>query len=95
MAYVMIRHKVGNYANWKRAVKSHAKWRKESGEKCFYVCRGSKNPNDLLVWCEWDTAARAKKFIRSAKLRQAMKDCGVVGKPEVSFWDKMEDLSAR
>ena len=58
MAYVMIRHKIGNYAKWKRAVKAHAHWRKQHGEKCFYVCRNDKNPNDLLVWCEWDTAAK-------------------------------------
>lgn len=94
MAYILIRHKVANYAKWKRGVKAHAKWRRASGEKCFYVCRSSKNPNDLLVWCEWDTAARMKKFAKSAELRQAMKSVGVVGKPEVSFYNKMEDLSA-
>jgi quinol monooxygenase YgiN len=95
MFFVMVRHKVANYAKWKRVVDSHAKWRKEAGEKCFYVCRSSKSPNDLLVWCEWANAARAKKFVRSPKLRVAMKAAGVVGKPEISFWDKMEVLSVR
>jgi hypothetical protein len=95
MSYVMVSHKVANYAKWKRAVNSHAKWRKESGEKCFYVCRSSKSPNDLLVWCEWDTPARLKKFFRSAELRKAMKGGGVIGKPEVSFYDKMEVLSVK
>ena len=93
MSYVMISHKVANYAKWKRVVKSHAKWRKASGEKCFYVCRSRERPNHLLVWCEWDTPARMKKFIKSAKLRQAMKDAGVLGKPEVSFFDRMEVLT--
>jgi heme-degrading monooxygenase HmoA len=93
MSYVMIRHKVVNYAQWKRGVKAFAKFRKASGEKCFYVCRSSKNPHDLLVWCEWDTAARAQKFVKSAELREAMKVAGVLGKPEVSFYNKMEVLS--
>ncbi len=95
MAYSLIRHKVGNYAKWKRAVNSHAKWRKEHGEKCFFVCRNEKSPNDLLLWCEWKTEAGMKKFLRSAKLRKEMKKCGVVGKPQISFWGKMEDLSVR
>ena len=95
MSYSMISHKVANYSKWKRVVKSAAKWRKASGEKCFYVCRGAKNPNDLLVWCEWDSEARMKKFIRSPELRDAMKKAGVVGKPEISFFNKMEDLSVR
>ena len=94
MSYVVIRHKVANYAKWKRVVKTHAKWRKASGEKSFYVCRSSKNPNDLLVWCEWDTAARMQKFVKSAELRKAMKGAGVVSKPEVSLYSGMEDLSA-
>jgi len=93
MPYVMISHKVANYAKWKRTVKSHAKWRKASGEKCFYACRNSKSPNDLMVWCEWDSAARMKKFMESAELREAMQGAGVLSQPEVSFFDKMEDLS--
>ena len=94
MSYVMISHKVADYAKWKRAVKSFAKFRKASGEKCFYVCRDSKKPNDVMVWCEWDSAARAKKFVKSPELRKAMKAAGVSSKPEVSFYDKMEVLSA-
>ena len=93
MAYVMISHKVANYAKWKRAVKKHAKWRKASGEKSLYACRNSKSPNDVMVWCEWDSTARMKKFMDSAELRQAMEGAGVIGHPEISFYDKMEDLS--
>ncbi len=93
MPYVMIRHKVADYAKWKRGVKTHAKWRKESGEKCFYVCRNSKTPNDLMVWCEWDITARMKKFVKSAALRTAMKGAGVIGKPEVTLFDRMEVLT--
>ncbi len=93
MPYVMISHKVANYAKWKRAVNTFAKFRKSAGEKCFYVCRSSKDPNDLLVWCEWDTAARMKKFVASPELRAAMQGAGVKGKPGVSFYSKMEDLS--
>jgi quinol monooxygenase YgiN len=93
MFYVMIRHKVANYAKWKRTVKSFAKFRQASGEKCFFVSRSSKQPKDLLVWCAWDNAARMKKFMKSRDLRQAMKAAGVLGKPEVSFFNQLEDLS--
>jgi len=89
----MIHHKVANYAKWKKAVKVFAPFRKASGEKSFYACRSSKSPNDLLVWCEWDTASRMKKFIKSAELRKAMVGAGVIGKPQISFYGAMEDLS--
>ena len=55
----------------------------------------SKDANDLLVWCEWDTTARMKKFAKSADLRKAMKGAGVISKPEVSFHGTMEDLSTK
>jgi len=93
MPYVMIRHEVANYAKWKRAVKGFQQFRKASGEKCLYACRDGKKPNDVMVWCEWDSAARMKKFMASAELRQAMESAGVVGKPQVAFFDKMDVLS--
>ena len=93
MSYVMIRHKVANYAKWKRAVRAFKTFRKASGEKCFYVCRSSKNPNDLTIFCSWDTAARMRKFAKSVELRKAMKGAGVISKPEIVFFGSMEDLS--
>lgn len=95
MPYMMLSHKVANYAKWKRSVKSVAKLRKDSGEKCFYVCRLGKSPNHVMVWCEWDTTARMKKFAASAALRVAMKNAGVIGKPKIAFFDKMEDLTVK
>jgi heme-degrading monooxygenase HmoA len=93
MPYVMISHKVADYAKWKRQVKAFAEIRKTSGEKCFYACRDSKQPNQVMVWCEWDTTARMKKFMNSAELRQAMEKAGVIGQPQVSFFDKMDVLT--
>lgn len=93
MAYVLIRHKVASYAKWKAAVKAFKPFRKGSGEKSFCVCRNAKNPNDVIIFCAWDTTARMKAFMKSADLRQAMKGAGVIGKPEVTFFKTMEDLS--
>ena len=93
MSYVMIRHKVADYAKWKRVVNAAKVWRKASGEKSFYVLRSSKNPNDLTVCCAWDTAARMQKLMKSPELRERMEDAGVIGKPEVQFFGKMDDLS--
>ena len=46
-----------------------------------------------MVWCEWDTAARMKKFLKSTELRKAMKEAGVLGKPEISTFNKMDVLT--
>jgi len=95
MPLVSIRHKVANYAKWKRGVRNFARFRKASGEKCFKVFRSSSVPNDLTVLCSWSTSAKMKKFLKSAELRKAMKAAGVVSKPEVRFFSAAEDLSVR
>lgn len=93
MPFTLIRHKVANYAKWKRAVHEFKKFRKAGGEKCFHVARGMKNKNDLVVWCSWSNTAKMKKFIKSPELRKAMKAAGIVGKPEIQLYDGLEDLS--
>lgn len=93
MPYVSIRHKVADYAKWKRAVHAANEFRKTSGEKSFQVYRDRKSPNDVTVVCSWDNASKMQKFIKSAQLRKAMKAAGVVSKPVVQFFSKVEDLS--
>lgn len=93
MSAVLIRHEVANYARWKRVVHAFRGFRKASGEKNFRVFRSSSSPNDLTVICGWATSARMRKFLKSAELRKAMKEAGVVSKPVVQLFSKMEDLS--
>jgi heme-degrading monooxygenase HmoA len=93
MPAVLIRHTVADYAKWKRAVQSFGAFRKESGEQCFHSFRSSSSPNDLTVICTWSTPAKMRKFVKSAELRKAMKEAGVVSKPAMQFFGKMEDLS--
>jgi hypothetical protein len=94
MAYVLLRHRVADYAKWKRVVNSAKSWRKAAGETSFRAYRSSRNPNDLTVICSWDTGARMQKFVNSGELKRRMMDAGVVSKPEIHFFSKAEDLSA-
>ena len=94
MPSVMVRHKVADYTQWKRAVHSAADWRKASGEVNFQVFREADDPNNLTVISQWSTASKMRKFMDSDELRQRMEAAGVIGKPEVRFFSKSEDLTA-
>ena len=93
MPFVRIRHKIADYAKWKRVVHGAADFRRAGGELSFKVFRSSRDPNDVTVICEWDSAAKARKFVGSAGLRKRMKEAGVKGKPKIQFFGKAEDLS--
>jgi len=61
-------------------------------QKCFYVCRNSSIPNDLMVWCEGHHGAD-EKFAKSAELRQGDERSGRRRQAGGFFLDKMEDLT--
>jgi hypothetical protein len=42
---------------------------------------------------EWDTKEHATKFVESEDLKKTMQEAGVVTKPEVHFFEKIEDFS--
>ena len=93
MTFVQIRHKIADYAKWKRVVNDAAAFRKKSGELDFQAFRSSDDPNDVTVICKWASAAKARKFLGSAELRKRMKAAGVLGKPKIQSFGKVEDLS--
>lgn len=95
MTFVLLRHKIADYAKWKRVVHAATAFRKTNGELSFKVFCSSDDPDDVTVICEWASAAKARKFMKSDELRRRMKDAGVVGKPKIQFFGKAEDLSVR
>ena len=92
MTYVMVRHKVKDYRKWKQAVQNHADMRKSSGERSFRLFRSAEDPNNVTVLCEWENMAKARKFINSGELREAMRRAGVIGKPQIHFFNQSESL---
>ena len=95
MPYILIRHKVSDYAKWKHFVQDKAQFRKSGGETSFHAYRDSRDPNDVTILCQWDTADKMEKFIKSPELRQAMKEAGVLGEPTIQSFSGVEDLSVR
>lgn len=92
MTYIIVRHKVKDYRKWKQAVQNHKEMRRAGGEKSFLVFRSVGAPNDLTVLCEWESLAKARRFIQSKELREAMKTAGVIGKPQIHLFNQSESL---
>ncbi len=92
MTYMIVRHKVKDYKKWKQEVHNHSDMRKAGGEMSFRVFRSADDSNNLTVLCKWDSLAKARKFIQSKELRVAMKQAGVIGKPQIYFFNQSESL---
>ena len=85
MNYVLIRHKVADFGDWKAAYDAHASARAKAGLKELNVFRSLDNPEEVVLLFLADDLGRAKSFAASPDLKQAMKKAGVKGTPEICF----------
>ncbi len=92
MVYVVIKHKVEDYSRWKPVFDEHGTTRGKAGCKGGQLFHISDDPNSILILFEWDIKENAMRFIESEDLKKRMQKAGVVGKPEISILEKIEDF---
>lgn len=84
-SYLLIRHKVKDFTSWKPAYDEHLPKRNEAGLTEKILLRGISDKNELIVLFECRDLERARKFVESEDLKDAMKRAGVIDKPDIYF----------
>ena len=87
MTRLFIRHKVKNYAKWRDAFDAFKKTRKAGGEKSFKIGHTVGQPNNLCLLFTWESADKARAFLRSKELKATMQEAGVKEKPEIHIFE--------
>lgn len=90
MSYVLVRHKVEDYAKWKPEFDEDGDSRKASGFKGGYIYRNVDDHNELVILLEIDDLEKARQYVQSEEVRQKIKRSGVLGKADVIFLDEVE-----
>ena len=85
MNYILIRHKVADFAKWKPVYDAHSSARQKAGLKEEHLFRNAENPNEVLLLFSMEDVDKAKAFAASGDLREAMKKAGVSDKPDLYF----------
>jgi hypothetical protein len=85
MVRLFIRHKVSNYAKWRKAYNAFDKERPAMGVLGHAVFQSTDDRNDVTVWHDFATTRKAKAFASSEKLKAAMRAAGVRGAPKIWF----------
>jgi hypothetical protein len=86
MGLLIVRHKVKDYATWKKAFNGHAKAQKEAGLTNPRLFRSADDHNEVVILLDMKNAA--KKFASSADLKSTMKSAGVVDQPTIHFLEE-------
>ena len=84
-AFLLIRHKVRDFAEWKRGYDAHQPKRAAAGLTEKHLLRSAGDANEVVILFEAQDLDRAKAFSDSADLRETMQKVGVVDKPDLYF----------
>jgi heme-degrading monooxygenase HmoA len=84
-SYMLVRHKVRDFTEWKRGYDAHLPKRIESGLTEKYLLQGANDPNEVIILFEARDLNRAKAFTESAELKETMQKVGVVDRPDIYF----------
>jgi hypothetical protein len=84
-SYILVRHKVKHFQEWKRGYDEHSPARVAAGLTERHVFRNADDPNEVVILLEAKDLSKAKAFAGSADLKEAMQRVGVTDQPDIYF----------
>lgn len=84
-SYMLVRHKVRDFSEWKRGYDAHLPKRVEAGLTEKHVLRGANDANEVILLFEAADLNRARAFAESVDVREVMQKVGVLDKPDIYF----------
>jgi hypothetical protein len=94
MPWILVRHKVQDYARFKPVFDEHGAARKAIGSKGGYLFRNMDDPNEVVILIDGVDLEKAREFVQSEDLRESMEKAGVADQPDVYLLDEVDRPSA-
>ena len=91
MPSLLIHHRVADFDAWSAVFVEQEIVRRANGSTGERIWRDAGAPETILVLLEWDDLERARLFVDSDDLQEAMRRAGVIGEP--AYWF-LEDIAA-
>lgn len=89
MPLLLIRHLVEDFQVWKHVFLVEAETRRSNGSQAELLYRNSDDPGEVWIFLQWDDLNRARLFVRSDEMHDALARARVIGQP--SYWYLEED----
>lgn len=90
MVTMFAKHRVKDYDEWKRTYDQFGSTRRERGVTGASVHRDAEDSNLITIIHEFDDLDTARSFAGSEELKSAMKNAGVLGRPDIWFTEDVE-----
>ena len=85
MGYLLVRHKVRDFHEWKRVFEAHHGAQINAGLRIERMMRNLYEPNEVFLWFDVTDLAKARGFVYAPDVEKAMAEAGVVDKPDIYF----------
>jgi hypothetical protein len=85
MGYLLVRHKVRDFHEWKKVFDAHKDAQRLAGLRIEKVMRNLYEPNEVFLFFEVMDLAKARGFVSSADVSTVQAQAGVVDKPDIYF----------
>ncbi len=85
MIRMFVRHKVSDYAAFRKVYDDFQPTAKRMGSTAEAVYQAADDPNDITVYQDFDSLETAQAFASSNDLREAMGRAGIAGEPDIWF----------
>ncbi len=85
MTYLICRHKVADFAQWKRVFDSHAEAQRQAGLRLEHLWRSIDDENEVFILFQVDDVEKARGFVSSPDVSEAQEASGVIGQPDIYF----------
>jgi hypothetical protein len=83
MSFLLVHFKCEDYARFRSVFESKVPLRQAGGSKGAHLFQAASDPNDVWITLTFDDQAAAQALISSEPVREAMREAGVIGAPEV------------
>lgn len=87
--FLMAQHSVADYKKWREIFNSFEEMRIDHGMHNPIVLRNMDNPSETTIVFEIDDIQKAKTFLDSKLIRDAILSAGVTSVPDFTFFKKV------
>ncbi|MEW6403655.1 MAG: antibiotic biosynthesis monooxygenase [Chloroflexota bacterium] len=91
MAYVLVQIKFEDFARWKATFDEASALRKSYGSKGVRVFRNADQTDEVTILGEYENMEKARQLFQSQEFRDAIKQAGVSGAPQLTFLDQVKE----
>ena len=85
MHYLFCKHRVEDYAKWRRVFDADAAAQQESGLRLLHVLRDTADPNLVVMLFRAEDLDKARAFTETPAASDSAESSGVVGAVEILF----------